>query len=355
MLVKENQWRLIAALIVSLLFNFSFLVSALYHAWEHREVSLSFTMKEPLIVGISKENGPEVLSDFLSMPYGQLLSELHSKECMNHGFRRRDFALACLVEHHHLPIESILRKDLIQRRRISAKERGGGGLELTLFSGLLDEHYEAILAFLKQEVMPFSAEGMFLELKRLGEDSPTELREAFYATSEFQRIERLFRKAHLPSTKEEILRSVLMGEYELFSSAHSLKTFFLSLPRRADSNMGSLLFFLERDLVSLSDEEVLYAVETADPKLPWVQEGLRQLLETPRSRQVKEKVIEKRANNSQRKTYRRHKVAPGETLWYIAKLHQTSVDKLNEMNGLESAQVLQVGKELLVPSSSQEG
>lgn len=369
-MLKDSWKKLLTMLIVSVTFNVGFLITSFYLAWEKKEEATKLKMRAPLVdsrVDAKAESisSGAILSQFFQMPYELLIKELSNHELVEHGYRRRDFALACLVEFYYFPIDKVILKEDLQRRRVYFEHNEGERVELTLFASLKDQHYSAIKQFFVEELWPFSTEGLFIELKRRGKGAEESLKQAFYATAEFRRMARLFEKSGVLLDKEELKELLLLSEYDIFCSANSLKNLLKSMINRHSSGVASLLFWIERDLRSCSDEEILELVEVANLDLAWVKEGFSKLLEAPRSDLIKEKVFAKTAVAKREKkapvadfkpketvvTDRLHKVEPGQTLWQIARLYKVSVERLAEINQMNPSQVLSVGKELLIPSS----
>lgn len=360
--MEENRFptKLLTALILSLTFNVVFIATQVLKAWEKKELMTVVQLVDP-IIDARKERGigGETLKQFFSMSYDQLKQELNRTEHVESGFRRQDLALGILTQFHYFPIDRVLVQSDLQRREIFFDNQGGERIGLNLFSGLKDFHFDAVRHFFDVEAWPLTTEGLIFELKRQGEKAPESLKKALFATGEFQRLQRVFEASKVVMEPETILSVLLLSDECDFYSIRSLKTLLKPLLEKRSKNVSSLYFWIEPDLISLTDSEVLDLLDVVSLDQAWVLEGIKKLTTSPRSDEVQKKAarcLEMATTQEPLKIIETkkifHRVEPKETLWQIARKYGVSVEEIAQLNHISQGQVLSVGKELEIPSSS---
>lgn len=360
--MEENRFptKLLTVLILSLTFNVVFIATQVLKAWEKKELMTTVQLVDPVIDARKERgNGGEILKQFFSMSYDQLRQELNRTEHVESGFRRQDLALGLLTQFHYFPIDRVLVQSDLQKREIFFDNQGGERIGLHLFSGLKPFHFDAVRHFFELETWPFSTEGLIFELKRQGEKAPESLKKALFATGEFQRLQKVFEASKVVMEPETILSVLLLSDDCDLNSIRSLKTLLRPLLEKRSKNVASLYFWVEPDLISLTDTEVLDLLDVVSLEQSWVQEGVKKLTLSPRSDEVRQKAIKcfetTPAQEPARLTDAKkifHRVEPKETLWQIARRYGVSVEEIAQLNHLSQGQVLSVGKELEIPPSS---
>ncbi len=360
--MEENRFptKLLTALILSLTFNVVFISTQVLKAWEKKELMTTIRLVDPVIDARKIRGvGGEILKQFFSMSHEQLQLELMNSQHVESGFLRRDLALGVLTQYHYFPIEKVLVSSDLQKREIFFENEGGEKIKVTLFAGLADSQFFAVKKFLDTELWPLSTEVLIHELRRWGEKAPDTLKKALFCTPEFQRLERVFEASAVVMEPENILQVLLLCDDVDLQSTRSLKAFLKPLLDRRSKNVASLYFWVEPDLFSLDDNQVLELLDLCGVEQPWVSEGIKNLITSSRSEKVRQRAkqffenpvleIQKREPEKKRVI---HRVEPKETLWQIARRYGVSVEEIATLNQIGTSQVLSVGKELEIPSSS---
>ncbi|MBS0627987.1 MAG: hypothetical protein JSS09_07235, partial [Verrucomicrobia bacterium] len=199
----EQHWMqrarfLTQALILSGTLNIGFLSTCIYFVLKDKQAAISYEIPAEVKKQFTNE---QVLRAYSQASFQDLLLRLESKEKMEEGCVRRDFALACLVAFHNFPVEKVLGEAFLQKRVTSFHlKEGGSPIEMTLYVGLKDEHFEALLQFAKTEKWPLTSKGLFLNICQNPFPCDPTLLDAFYCTPEFHAIYSLLQKyiSYLP-------------------------------------------------------------------------------------------------------------------------------------------------------------
>lgn len=171
---------------------------------------------------VSKESnvvvGPTndlLLKQYKALSYESLLQKLMKTHLVEDGFTERDLALGTLITFHDFNLEKALEACIFptQKRLLSFNQ---GKEKAFVYSGLSNEHFEAILHFAKTEKWPFKSRGLFLLLKKEQFKEEPSLYEAFYLTDEFLILEDLFKGMNIQ--KEELIRMVQGGDWGTLSA-----------------------------------------------------------------------------------------------------------------------------------------
>src|SRR5579872_5871162 len=178
------------ALIISGTLNISLLTTFIYFVLKEKNNSSTFEISAlevkpgtPTPPPLTNEN---IARAYSQMPLSDLLIRLEDKELVEEGFTKRDLSLACLVAFHHFNLERALGGLVLQKRLISFRNDGEGGevVDLTLFPGLADYQFQAIIRYAKTEKWPLTSQGLFYEIKRSKSPRDPSLLEAFSFTPE---------------------------------------------------------------------------------------------------------------------------------------------------------------------------
>lgn len=145
--------------------------------------------------------------------FHELVSFLTNRDLVEEGYLKRDLALSALVAFHHFNLDKALSGVEIQKRDISFQE----GKKISLFPGLSDVHFDAIIRFAYEEKWPLTTEGLFKLLRKWPELHDESLSQAFFVTPEFRSLEILFQKTENSQPKEMLLQLISEGPWDLLA------------------------------------------------------------------------------------------------------------------------------------------
>lgn len=386
--VKKAKW-LTQALIISGTLNVGLLSTFIYLAV--KDTNRPLEGKGHIVEDLSLSNKPdlqELLASYSRLSFQDLLLRLASNTHVESGYTRRDVALACLVRFHHFDIDRALGGGDPPSREISfTHKEGAETLTLTIFPGLADYQYQAIVQYAKTEKWPLTARGLFFEIQATRPPHDPSLLEAFYLTPEFHYIQLLFSKTSVSLKKEHLAALLGQGGWSTIEetakhlrenatfTTSERRRFLLQLVTEGSKLAAKILVDADQEycLKSLDNETVITLCgllgDRASPSF------LKHLLESPRSDAVWQKaaalLYEQAAEEipssldlpSARRRFIELKgqalppprkaasytVVSGDSLWKIARAHNTTVVKLREANSLKSDQ-LKVGQTLTIPN-----
>jgi hypothetical protein len=300
--IRRTQF-LTQALIISGTLNIALIATFSYFALKDKQKAVTMEMKPvtKLVSANEKATNEALLAAYTTLPFQELLLRLENKELLEDGYTRRDLALACLVAFHHFNLERALGGLVLQKRQLpfTSKDRQEVGA-VTIFPGLADYQYSAIIHYAKTEKWPFTSEGLFYELKNNSAPHDPTLLEAFYLTPEFHTIFTLFLRSGLILGKEHVLQMAMEGPWTLLSQFAKKQREGLDLtPDRrrlllvdylnCRSRMAARIL-LETDreftLKRLDDAQVLLLIDLAfipSKKDPHLEIFAKELLISPRS------------------------------------------------------------------------
>lgn len=408
--IRRTKW-LTQALIVSGTLNIGLIATFVYFVIRERQASLSLELRPVVKESISKElSNEQFLRAYSILPYQELLLRLDSSERIEGGLTKRDIALACLVAFHHFNLEKALEGVVFQKRSLLLRNvEGSETMEVVVYPGLADDHFQAISNYAKTEKWPFTTQGLFYELKRaiaVGTDTALpqinrDLMDAFCLSSEFSAVETLFTKTGLVLPPEALIELICAGDWKMLSQfcSHQKRALDLSVKRRRQfllSYLDQHAFLAAKLLLStdldyvikhLDDTHLLKLFEHSYELLPELKEVAGSLLASPRTDAVWKRAAEvlyasaqehlpepydhhqvlhrfapqllpaaiKPIDNAVKSHHapislkkRFHKVESGDSLWKIARRYKVTVQALMELNQLESER-LKVGKQLEIP------
>lgn len=308
---------------------------------------VAFSLKKGALEKI--EGHPQevkLVSLYLPLSFDELLECLKVKTVVEHGYLERDIALALLVEFHHFNLERALSGVVFEKRPVMfIHPEGGEEVRFTLFPGLSDGHFEALLHYAHKEKWPLSTQGLFLELKR-GNQDPS-LLETFKLSREMDEMSSLFKK-------KEVLSMVLEGDFEALSLSKQNPLEVLTRYIRLGSKNAIKLFFEFEGVERVDNGFLLFVLSQVEELTPGVEEGLRLIVNSPRPDQVR-RVASKLLSQATGapvvfvpKDPVKHVVVQGDTLWEISKKYRVSIDRLCEINHLERGRMLKIGQEIKI-------
>jgi LysM repeat protein len=216
-LMSEEAWAkrarvLTQALMISGALNVGLLGTFFYFVFKEKETSV--LQQESPKKRLSLAHNSDVLAGYSILSFEELLIRLEDQEIVEEGYTRRDLALAALTGFHHFNLDAALNGQIVQKRKIGFRSPDGKEeVYLTVYPGLLDYQYEAILQYARTERRPFSAEGLFLDIKHSPTPYDPTLLEAFWITPPFHMLSTLFGRVRPETTKEELLGLVIEGEW----------------------------------------------------------------------------------------------------------------------------------------------
>ena len=415
-LEKENEWLkkyrwLTHGLIISGALNLGLIATFATITYKNSNPKVllpqkNYTIKEKKNAYYVSISGVELLCDYFNYSYESLLTELSSKELVEDGYSKRDFALACLAGFHHFDIQRALTGTYLQTRELEfIHKEGGERIKLELFAGLGDEHFEAIREFANQESWPLTAEGLYFQIQRIGDihNVPSSLKEAFYLTPQFHGVWMLFNRIEKTLSYEELLQIAFDADWDLLSSYYQ----YLSRTQDfSESNRRRLLmdllqkkskfaarYLIDHDrefaLQKLDDASVVYLLSLMDRQTPRAEAFSRELLVSARSDAVLRSAgyklyelagesvpqpydhnkslvkflpsfstkvdIHAKSHGKQHETVMPvnetayHTVKKGETLWQIARDHGVTLKELKKANGFKSSGLIKPGMKIIIP------
>jgi len=395
----QEQWAkrsrfLTQALIFSGALNIGLLTSFFYFIIREKKEAVSFQL-QPVAMKKEKISNSSLLSSFATMSYAELMDLLESKEAVEEGYKKRDLALASLAMFHFINVEKALSGFPIQKRVLSFKRHEGPEqIDITVYPGLGEDQFKAILHFLKTEKFPFTTQGLLFELQQSKMPRDSSLLEAFYLTPEFSTVMTLFNRAGIPLPQEYVVDLLTQGDWNLLQqfsneqhkiqdlSPDRLKHLLCSFIKNRSLMAAKILLQWDRDYIlkKFEDPELVAFLDLFPEKSVALESLLKELMTSSRSDIVWKKAGEKlytfakvpipdpydhqaalqtfvgmepvvqRAETPHKengKKNRTHIVQPGENLWKIARKYKVSIETLKKANHLETDK-LKPGKELVI-------
>ena len=404
MLQKDWMQRarfLTQALILSGTLNIAFLSTSIYFALRDKEQTLAYEVP----VEVKKQfNNEEVLRSYSKLSFQELLFRLENKELMEDGCVRRDLALACLGAFHYFPVEKALGGGPLQKRVLSFRRiEGADPTSVTVFVGLSDEHFTALVQFARTERWPLTSQGLFLTLAQSSFPWDPSLLEAFYCTPEFHSIYSLIQR-YIPDSPKPLIVSMLkegsweqlqkfaeklrvLQSYDLDTCRECLISYAIDSSSRIAAD---ILWRYERDYISkrLNDQQIITFLHLQKEHKDRAETLAKELLIGLRSDEVRQKAAEmlyflvqeempipydypgalarfcpqssfaavtpsasvsiELVVDKPLKKKVIHTVQAGDSLWKIARKYKVTVDSIMKINNLESER-LRLGKELEIP------
>jgi LysM repeat protein len=298
--------KLTAFLVASVTLNMLLLGFIFYFTLSERPPTPYFELKpangneqqKPLAIDHSDS---EVIRYFRRMPLQWLVLRLNNTKLVENGYTQRDLALASLVAFHYFDLDRAFTglPNPEQKRLIGYGQfRDGRAAELVVYPGLSDKYFEAARAFAMTERWPVTSKGLFLALqKEEKEEYDPSLLDAFFMTSVFSTVEMLFTRSEQPIGREELLKVILEGNWNLLldfveqqKKSHDLSSarrqnFLLEYAKNKSKAAAQLL--LKTDGVyaarKFDDSQILMLLQLVEEKSPQAEQFVTSLLKSPRS------------------------------------------------------------------------
>lgn len=385
-------------LILSGTLNIGLSATFVYFALREGEAGVVFDAQVRETGGPALEMRNEAtLCAYSTLSFEALLELIESKDLVEEGYRKRDLALACLVAFHHFHLERALGGLSLQQRKIFfPDEEGRERIPISVFPGLADYQYQAILQYARREKWPLTTQGLFFALKRNEERRNPSLLEAFSLTPEFHAVFTLFSRSGTPLPKEVVMALLAQGEWLLLShfmeeqkaapdlSPDRRREFLLTYLESGSKIALHLLFRTDQEFVAkrFTDEQLMGVLDQLDHKVVGFTTFVKELLTSPRSDALLKKAalklyemageeapnpyvhqialarfipglqlqVEEVAPLLQVKKHEKvfHTILPGDSLWKIARHYGVTIEALIACNHLESEK-LRPGRKLEIP------
>lgn len=314
---NARLWRqvrfLTQLLIVSGTLNIGFISFYVYSVLDEQT---KFPSYENMPAADSQQQAPladfrgnkEVIRQFQSMSFEQLVSKIAIKDLVEDGFTQRDLALACMVDYHHFNLQEVFQGETIQKRVLLFGEEDSDSTEsMVIFPGLNDDHYREVVQFIRTERWPLTSHGLFILLqKRAHQDDPT-LAQAFFLTSEFSAAEALLARANLSLDKEVVLDIILVGDWRMLAdfsqrqknsldlSTPRLLSFLLDYIAKGSETAANIILKTDGSFATkkLDDYRVIEILNNLKEKTAEAELFAQELIMSPRSDRVLEKAAER--------------------------------------------------------------
>lgn len=387
--VKKAKW-LTQALIISGTLNVGLLSTFIYFAMSEGRNNLLSTTHNVILDPKEKVGVEELLKTYCHLSFQELLIRLSQHNRIEGGYTRRDLALGCLVTFHHFNLERALGGVSLQKRELQFM-LGDHQKTLTVFPGLADFQYQAILTYAKTEKWPLTSEGLFQALSSKKPPYDTSLMEAFYLTPEFHFLSMLFSKTGIQLKKEHLTALLAQASWPLICetaehlqlnsdfSLEERRRFLIQMVEEKSKLAGKILLETDQEwcLSSLKDSQILALCQILGDKAP--SSFLKELLAHPRTEQIGKQAaaalyeyaaeeVPQEVNLQEAQSRFLHLKSPkvrvaqepkeksyfvtsGDSLWKIARDHKTTVKELRSLNHLTSDR-LNIGQKLLIPDPS---
>ncbi len=406
----EQHWMqraraLTQALIISGTLNIGLLSTFIYFILKEKQSVVSLEMQPSAQVSKQSFTNEQILRAYSKASFGELLLKMEDRELVEDGYTKRDLALASLTAFHCFPLSKVLGEAELQKRVISFQGPDGAQhIDLVAFSGLKDEHFEAVLRFARTEKWPLTTQGIYLTLQRSSVPYDPSLLEAFYITPEFHHIQTLLQKS-APSLEKSALVEVLKaGPWEnLKEVAEKLKASQLYDEETSRAVLINYAFAFGSKIAAsallqhqseyivkrLKDEQLLSFFDLNIDQKEALESMAKELLVSPRSDLVRQKAaafLYSAAQEMMPQPYdhavalhrffpekvkqvpvalqatptavkvekvrvrRTHIIQAGDSLWKIARKYGTTVDAIMKLNHMDTER-LRLGRTLEIPES----
>ncbi len=163
----------------------------------------------------------ELIHYFRSLSFDQLVAKLSNRQLIENGYTQRDIALACLVAFHHFDLSRALlgySPPDQQRTIMYGQLKSGKPALMTVYPGLSDQQFQALVNFAATEKWPLTSKGLFWQYKKLKNQAEASLVDAFSMTPEFLSVELLFSRSDASVSKVELQKMLLEGTWDMLYS-----------------------------------------------------------------------------------------------------------------------------------------
>lgn len=415
--IRRTRW-LTQALIISGTLNIGLLATFVYFVLKEKQGHLVLERKPALKELTATDTSPtniQLLRSYSLLPYQELILRLENKELAEEGLTKRDLALACLTAFHHFNLDKALGGLPVQKKSVSfTNQEGQETVQLSVFPGLADYQFLAILQYAKTEKWPLTNQGLFNELKRSPEMHDPSLLAAFYLSPEYYGVSTLLTKSGLNLTKEEIIHLIVEGDWQQLTqlyaeqrialdlSADKRRLFLLGYLQHRSKKAAQILIENDLDCIAkrCNDTQILTLLDLHSEHSPALEQFTKELLLSPRTEAVCRKaasLLYTWAKEEWKEPYdhcaaiqrfcpshattaavaapegqeslitpvkatiqtqkspplkkKMHTVEPGDNLWKIARKYQVSVEELMRTNRMETEK-LRPGKQLEIPEKN---
>ncbi len=331
--------------------------------------------------GLNEATNRKLLGAYAHLSFRELAALLTNNDFVEEGYCKRDLALSALVSKHHFHLEKAL-GTLPPQIRILESEEGA----FSMFPGLTNEQFQAVIRFAYLEKWPLTGQGLFLLLQTSRKPREATLEQAFYLTKEFHCLSTLFQKCEVAPVdlidlvcegswqmlegfvleqsqmldlSEERRRRFLLSCLALQSPAAArllVQTDFTFALKRLDDkgildllqcSLGADSALLQKfsvellkssrsDAIWYKSAELLYKAAKEEMLKPFDRSAALARF-APSASAVKKPLVVQQAAIP---TKRHHTVQDGENLWKIARLYKVKIDQLVALNGLEKETIL---------------
>ncbi len=314
-------------------------------------------------VTIRKEHSA-LLQSFFQMSFEELVGELSSKVEISDGYRICDLALAILATYHYLDLERALMGEALEEREVMFIHTDGGEqFPLCLYPDVKEYHYSLIKGFIQENKYPFTAEGIFADLKIKKEHAPTDLVSAFMLSKEYLAIYTFVSRFFEELPREKLVLLLMDGGFQdverfyylylenMHKPKEMLRYFFQTYTKLESKHAAEMWLAVDEEhiLRQLSNEELMQVCKLTDN-----QNFLQKVNESVRGSEVRalaeEKLpaVEKEVPEEKRSEFTEYVVQSGDSIWKIAHRHKISMKNLKAYNKL-SSDILRPGQKLQIP------
>jgi hypothetical protein len=361
-------------LVLSVALNIGLISTFAYFVLSESQLSVTTVPEiQPSQPSLPPATNQQVLAQYCRASVHKLLSLLHNQELLEQGYTKRDLALACLVSIYHFNLEGALGQPPEQKRIYTLiHPEINKEITISLYPGLSDFHFQAILHFAKTEQWPFTTYGLFSLIQRMHPFPEPSLIEAFSLTAECRAISTLFAKSGMQIETSALVQMLSQGSWDLITSFYTQqkllpdltpnrrRCFILEYLEAGSSLAARILIEADSQFAAkrLSDQHILSLFDLYPQPSPYLESFAEVLLSSPRSDAVWQKAADKlgkeilskhaptkEAPKTEQSSYT---VQDGDSLWIIARKLGITVDTLLESNELEG-EMIHPGQTLQIP------
>lgn len=300
-LYLKKMRRMYQALIISGGLNITLICYLLYGFVSEGPAVASFELK-PADKAIADFSNADLIQQFKAMPFEQLVAKLQNSTLVEDGYTQRDLALGSLVAFHHFDFVKAMQGQLppSQQRNLAFRKTDGHVDEIVLFPGLSSQQWDAIIQFVQTERWPLTSQGIFVLLQSPKDQIDASLLEAFFLTPEFMSVEMLFSRSEVPVSKQDIVKLLLEGTWEMLSrfsteqraaqdlSAARRQHFLVDYLDNHSATAAKLMLKIDRQFAirKLDDAHVLAMLELLKDREQANFEFTQEILTSPRGNAV---------------------------------------------------------------------
>ncbi|MGC1879160.1 MAG: LysM peptidoglycan-binding domain-containing protein [Rhabdochlamydiaceae bacterium] len=404
--VRRNKW-LTQLLIISGTLNIGLIATFVYFVLKEKQNTLSIELKPTAKDASVKPTNTQLLHSYSLLPYQELLLRLEHKDLLEEGLTRRDLGLACLVAFHHFNLDKALGGLPLQKRSIPfTNNEGQETIDISVFPGLADYQFQAILQYAKTEKWPLTSQGLFYELKRSPVPRDPSLLDTFYLSPEYHAVYTLLTKTGIDISREQIIDLISESEWKSLSDLNQRqrteldltpdrrRLFLLDSLQNHSKLAAKILLDTDADFISkhFDDAQILTLLDLYPDKTPILATFSKELLSSPRTDPLRKRaatllfalageplpepydhqlalrrflpqlaapqpiappIVPTKAP-APPKPKKFHTVEPGDSLWKIARKYHVTVEELMRINHMETEK-LRLGKQLEIPDKKNQG